>query len=125
VESSWDSLSRSCGEVLDFKTAQADLIVIVQESYNTAIAILNPLFSKHYNESLSAGDRKDPGEEDDDNDQEGGSRPERNVKRQRCSKTSWRWKSFSDPASCKAFHPGIVDLSPGWFMSRREVYPKL
>jgi hypothetical protein len=96
------------------------LIVFLQENYNAAISILNPLFEKHYSDSLSARDKKYPGEEDNSS-WEKTSMTEGNVKKQQSSKTSWRWKSFVTPASCAVFHPGIVDLSPGWFMSRHEV----
>ena len=93
------------------------LTVFLQESYNEAISILNPLFENHYSDSLSAKDKKSFDEEDN-NDQ---STMKGNVKKPPCSKTSWRWKSFVAPTSCPVFHPGIVDLSPGWFMNRREV----
>jgi len=92
----------------------------LQESYNKSISILNPLFEKHYGESLSARDKKDSDEEDGDN-RETTNVTEGNVQKQQYSKTSWRWQSFAAPESCAVFHPGIVDLSPGWFMNRREV----
>jgi len=42
---------------------------------------------------------------------------EEKTSRQRC----WRQKFFVPPNDCSQFHPGTVDLSPGWFMNRREV----
>jgi hypothetical protein len=35
--------------------------------------------------------------------------------------TSWRGDGFRDYGEDGVFQPGLADLSPGWFMSRREV----
>jgi hypothetical protein len=120
VVSSGHSLSRTGGEVFIPQIAQAVLIPLLQESYNKAISVLNPLFEKHHHDAIVAGD-KNYSEEEDDDDLHITGRTQRNSKKQRCSKTSWRWTSFAKPESCSVFRPGIVDLSPGWFMNRHEV----
>ena len=45
--------------------------------------------------------------------------------RKHSSSTSWRGKGFTLSRPEALFHPGTVDLSPGWFMQRQQVYGSL
>lgn len=45
--------------------------------------------------------------------------------RKHSSSTSWRGNGFTLFRPEALFHPGTVDLSPGWFMQRQQVCSSL
>lgn len=78
---------------------------------------MNGLLRKKYNESLSVGNKRGLDDRSESSDESSTKDRKNNLG----SKSSWRCQSFFMPDKCPRFHPGTVDLSPGWFMNRHEV----